>query len=388
MGYITKKGGINLPSYKGGTTIDNSLMYNYVISPTCNILVEYIPKSIAPNLITAIGLFCQLLGLGLAYYYLGFENKNDQGGNRWVHLFSGAMVFIYMMLDNIDGKQARRTKTSSPLGELFDHGCDSWTVGLAPMIVGISVGISLEKIVIAFLLATIPFYLAHWEEYFTHHLILGALNGPTEAECGVILLCVATFFTGQSFWFTEFTFALPNHDSGVISVQLNELLFTAMILISLFTALQSIVSSTQKAIQMKINLFTAYSQLLPFTVFFVCETIWLIVSPQLFLSNAVVHIISLTAIFSYLTCRCIVQRICQEDFRLFYKPLIFLIASVANSVSINVFNYPVIIPEEYTLYALCAISLIFFGHFTCSIINEMCSILKISAFTVPKEKQK
>lgn len=27
--------------------------------------------------------------------------------------------------DNIDGKQARRTKSSSALGELFDHGCDS-----------------------------------------------------------------------------------------------------------------------------------------------------------------------------------------------------------------------------------------------------------------------
>jgi hypothetical protein len=27
-----------------------------------------------------------------------------------------------MMLDNMDGKQARRTKTSSPLGELVDHG--------------------------------------------------------------------------------------------------------------------------------------------------------------------------------------------------------------------------------------------------------------------------
>lgn len=33
-------------------------------------------------------------------------------------------------LDAIDGKQARRTNTSSPLGQLFDHGCDSFsTVG-------------------------------------------------------------------------------------------------------------------------------------------------------------------------------------------------------------------------------------------------------------------
>jgi phosphatidylglycerophosphate synthase len=27
--------------------------------------------------------------------------------------------------DAVDGKQARRTNSSSPLGELFDHGCDA-----------------------------------------------------------------------------------------------------------------------------------------------------------------------------------------------------------------------------------------------------------------------
>jgi phosphatidylglycerophosphate synthase len=29
---------------------------------------------------------------------------------------------MYQSLDAIDGKQARRTQTSGPLGELFDHG--------------------------------------------------------------------------------------------------------------------------------------------------------------------------------------------------------------------------------------------------------------------------
>ena len=44
----------------------------------------------------------------------------------WWTTFSAALgLFIYQTLDAIDGKQARRTKTSSPLGELFDHGCDS-----------------------------------------------------------------------------------------------------------------------------------------------------------------------------------------------------------------------------------------------------------------------
>jgi ethanolaminephosphotransferase len=39
----------------------------------------------------------------------------------------GACYFCYMVCDNCDGKQARRTKTSSPLGMLIDHGLDSMT---------------------------------------------------------------------------------------------------------------------------------------------------------------------------------------------------------------------------------------------------------------------
>ena len=35
--------------------------------------------------------------------------------------------------DGIDGKQARRTGTSSPLGELFDHGLDSWATLFMPI---------------------------------------------------------------------------------------------------------------------------------------------------------------------------------------------------------------------------------------------------------------
>lgn len=44
---------------------------------------------------------------------------------RWTCLLCAFGLFVYQSLDSIDGKQARRTNTSSPLGELFDHGCDS-----------------------------------------------------------------------------------------------------------------------------------------------------------------------------------------------------------------------------------------------------------------------
>jgi phosphatidylglycerophosphate synthase len=41
----------------------------------------------------------------------------------------GMGLFVYQTLDAIDGKQARRTGSSNSLGELFDHGCDSVSMG-------------------------------------------------------------------------------------------------------------------------------------------------------------------------------------------------------------------------------------------------------------------
>lgn len=46
---------------------------------------------------------------------------------NWIYLYEGISILLYSILDNMDGKQARRTHSSSPLGLLFDHGCDSIT---------------------------------------------------------------------------------------------------------------------------------------------------------------------------------------------------------------------------------------------------------------------
>lgn len=40
----------------------------------------------------------------------------------WTFFVAALFQFLYQTLDAIDGKQARRTKTSTPLGQLFDHG--------------------------------------------------------------------------------------------------------------------------------------------------------------------------------------------------------------------------------------------------------------------------
>lgn len=71
-----------------------------------------------------------------AFYDYGFTAANGIDINspnenypipKWVFLVTGINVFVAYTLDGIDGKQARKTGTSTPLGELFDHGLDSYS---------------------------------------------------------------------------------------------------------------------------------------------------------------------------------------------------------------------------------------------------------------------
>ncbi|KAL8450548.1 hypothetical protein Emed_002420 [Eimeria media] len=43
---------------------------------------------------------------------------------------AAGLLLLLQTLDAVDGKQARRTNTSTPLGQLFDHGCDSFSTDL------------------------------------------------------------------------------------------------------------------------------------------------------------------------------------------------------------------------------------------------------------------
>jgi phosphatidylglycerophosphate synthase len=80
---------------------------------------------IAPNLITFIGWCLVIASYG---YMLLYDYTLSKELPSSVFFFSCFCIFAYSTLDAIDGKQARRTKSSSPLGQLFDHGCDSFSL--------------------------------------------------------------------------------------------------------------------------------------------------------------------------------------------------------------------------------------------------------------------
>jgi hypothetical protein len=81
-----------------------------------------------PNTITLLGLMCQVVTLGVLVQYCP---TLTEPAPAWTAALAGAALFTYSTLDNMDGKQARRTGSSSPLGLLFDHGCDGLNAGEA-----------------------------------------------------------------------------------------------------------------------------------------------------------------------------------------------------------------------------------------------------------------
>lgn len=73
-------------------------------------------------------------------------------------------------MDAIDGKQARRTKSNSPLGELFDHGCDALSTVFVAISLCLTLKIANENpwfMFIIFNLSLSAFYAVHWSAYVT-----------------------------------------------------------------------------------------------------------------------------------------------------------------------------------------------------------------------------
>jgi ethanolaminephosphotransferase len=97
----------------------------------------------------------------VAYFSNDFSSSEVPS---WVWWFSTAALWTYQTLDAIDGKQARRTGSSSPLGQLFDHGCDALTTTIVACSVHSAMGFRGAFSVVVHTLHLGPFFVSNWEE--------------------------------------------------------------------------------------------------------------------------------------------------------------------------------------------------------------------------------
>eukprot|EP00796_Vickermania_ingenoplastis_P006721 gene6721-4816_t len=194
--YIEPQSISALRDYKSSSQ-DCSLLSNYVMKYYWEAVVEIIPKSIAPNLITLTGFLVGMAGPLTALY---FHLSDAETTPSWVWALSAISLFGYQTCDAVDGKQARRTKCSSPLGEFLDHGLDAMITQFVMLNMVLACNAAPWGGCLILFQSSISLFLCIWEQFSTGVFFLGYLSGPTE---GIILTCIEyliTFFCGIEVW--------------------------------------------------------------------------------------------------------------------------------------------------------------------------------------------
>ena len=111
--FIGTRGAAALRRYKY-SAVDRSIIAPY-LQPFWTRVVELIPLWVAPNCVTVSGLVLVVASFALAWRT---SPSLDAQLAPEVMLVHAALLFAYQTLDAVDGKQARRTGSSGPLGAL------------------------------------------------------------------------------------------------------------------------------------------------------------------------------------------------------------------------------------------------------------------------------
>jgi len=108
---------------------DTGIFMKIFWNPLAIWCVDHTSEKIAPNIITLFGFLFTFGPFMYCITVYGTQiGDNAEQLPSWLIFVIGISYFFYRLLDEMDGKQARKTGNSSPLGLLFDHGCDSWTI--------------------------------------------------------------------------------------------------------------------------------------------------------------------------------------------------------------------------------------------------------------------
>ncbi|EGG05258.1 uncharacterized protein MELLADRAFT_36939 [Melampsora larici-populina 98AG31] len=395
--YIPRNRRQNLSKYKYSGE-DHSIVSKYVLTPYWNRLVTYFPMNMAPNLITLTGLGFVLINFGSL---LIFE-PSLECSIKPTHVSRG--LWIYQSLDAIDGKQARRTGTSGPLGEMFDHGCDALNTTLGCILASGALNLGQSWWTVSSQVASLAnFYLTTWEEYHTGTLYLSSFSGPVEG----ILLVIGVFLITSVFgWCPGFW------DQGILTVTgLNSIGFIKSLHLkdlplnecSLLFAIISLGSNTVgsyfnvvKARKGKggSNLSTLLG-LLPFVIQTVVNLIWLKTAPMILNRHLILFMIYYGIGFAYLVGLLIVSHITlsPELFPYWNLLLIWSCFGMMDSVSGNMLGWKTLFHSDELssvrfLWFSILVETLVYGYFVFDVILDVCDYFQINCLTIKHQGQR
>eukprot|EP00929_Paragymnodinium_shiwhaense_P113103 TRINITY_DN81366_c0_g1_i1.p1 TRINITY_DN81366_c0_g1~~TRINITY_DN81366_c0_g1_i1.p1 ORF type:complete len:444 (-),score=45.52 TRINITY_DN81366_c0_g1_i1:18-1298(-) len=396
--YISEAGAAKLPHFKY-SGCDNSFLYRYFCSPLADALVRRcVPRWLAPNCITLLGLVPSVFGHCLVAYHCPTFREECPS---WCWAVLAACTFIYQTLDNMDGKQARRIGLASPLGLLMDHGVDAVniTLGSLNLMALFQLGDSVALCLTIWLCGAFPFFFATWEEFYTGTLHLGIINGPTDGVlivCGMLLLSAAVD-DYAAFWEApllgssiDLPMRLRRKDAAIA-------FFVISVVVTVLTHICTVTCLHWKARQVarkmsfpkqRPRLRDALGAAVPFCLGAGSATAWLTMSTsEAFQREPRLVFWLFGLIFSKLVTHLQLAHICGEHYRPWRKTFLLpLIIIAGNSVLGRCLGGASPVDEVLLLRGCVVFAFVAWLHAVVSIVVEMSTILRLSVLTVPRQK--
>uniref|UniRef100_A0A6A7G5F1 Cdp-alcohol phosphatidyltransferase n=1 Tax=Hirondellea gigas TaxID=1518452 RepID=A0A6A7G5F1_9CRUS len=379
MPYISEDGLKQLKqySYKGG-------LYGWIDlnlgTPFWNWSLQFVPLWMAPNLITLLALFHAIFSLFLLGYY---SPLMQTPAPRWVYGLSAYCVFMYQTLDAIDGKQARRTNSSSPLGQLFDHGCDAICSCIMSICIASALlyGPTMYSIALLYTVIT-PFWTLNWEESVTNVMRFGVI-GVTEGQLIIVALLLGSSIFGPEIYSTTIIFGY----------ELRYLLFSTSVVSVFYAVIESIISVTKFCRENNVSGEEVVRKMFQYVLFSALGALWALTpNTNFFVNNIRVIMLGIGLTFSHLASRLIISHVTRSEFQRFpliLYPLPFLVVNshlpTLHSYFPSIlagFDAP-LVDEAFAAQIFLAFVVCVLLHYSISVVNEICTCLKIRAFKIP-----
>jgi len=294
--------------------------------------------------------------------------------------FVHSIHFFYQLMDNLDGKQARRTGSSSALGELFDHGCDS--LYITSMTVCLISAMQLspwEQLILAITGLTI-FYASHWEEYHTNHLILGRYANPTEVQVAMMIILVIAGIGGTEVYTTPLSEVVGGLPEMLGSLSLRKLVVLFTLGACFYTLAHNAIKVTAFVKKHNKSIYHGFSPIIPMFLLMALMSVWAYKSNFKIMDSLSLYTHLFMGLLSSFICdELVICRITKMEF----KPLRpVLILPLIGTLNVALTSSP-IIPEEYLLPALLVVMIFIYVYILLSIVQQLTYWLGIYVFWIP-----
>ena len=393
-GYLTQQGLQTLKEYKYASGFTGATD-KYLMIPLWNWCLQFVPIWMAPNLLTTMSLAC-----GVACYFLFQYHSPDflDVPPSWVFYLTSFLMFFYLILDGLDGKQARKTGSSSPLGQLFDHGLDAICCFLCGIFISTVLQLGSHRAsAIVLVLHILPFYTSNWEELTTGVMRFGVI-GITEGQLFICALLAITGYIGVDAWNTrvELPKFLADYAPSVLKPSLSEPMEYKFILIALGTVgvMYQVISSAMSVweyhtlhaeerrtakIYMKAKRMYAH-----FILFMSAGMAWVWAPSRFFEEHSRIVLLTIGILFGYQVSRLIISRVTKDPYPFAFLNMVFLPYGL---LILNCWIGEPLPTYPLSIAYLCLIFLVY-AHFAVTTINQICSFLKINCFSIPYPKTK